>query len=537
MRVFLFFFFFGMLISQAQEGAWFYIRAKDSLFAPTFKEVGERMVYTGSDAKLKAILNKNPVKTFKKTYKKAKRKDLKKTFFVIADQESLLNELLTKASHVFASGEIIPEADKKIYEPNDYGLTSTIGENIGLQVNLDYLDALGLPQAWYYTTGSPDVNVGISDGAIAIDNKDFKDKTTVFNKSSLSKGHGYTISGAAAAQGDNGYGVPGVCFDCGIYSTRYGDFRNFAEVKELSDAGAKVVNCSWVGLKYYESGQTAINKLFENGTVVVAAAGNKDFTKTHGNTYYYPASYKHVISVSSGMYKHETPLDAIDQLSNGSYYASNVRGYIGRTMGFKNNDTLQEPHTYDISIPILNTDVDILAPTTGLFMYSDYIMKGKIVNHQFEATSGAAPFVTGTIGLMFSLYPCLPVDEVESILKITATNIDHIAANKPYAGLYGAGMLHTGRAVKLVHDLHSPSEIAYIENQDFSRWDFKITATSKEVVIRNQKFREDATLELASKNSIVIGENTALKPKRDGKIYLKIDPSIKNECDLVLRQR
>ena len=37
----------------------------------------------------------------------------------------------------------------KVFEPNDYGITSTIGENLGAQVNLDYLDFLGLPKAWY----------------------------------------------------------------------------------------------------------------------------------------------------------------------------------------------------------------------------------------------------------------------------------------------------------------------------------------------------------------------------------------------------
>jgi hypothetical protein len=135
---------------------------------------------------------------------------------------------------------------------------------------------------------------------------------------------------------------------------------------------------------------------------------------------------------------------------------------------------------------------------------------------------------------MFSLYPCLPAEEVESIIKLTSTNIDDVEPNKPYAGMYGAGMLNTGRAVKMVFDMFAEKGPAIIENQRFSRWNFKLTAIS-EVLIQNQKFTEDARLDLTSKKRITISENTVLKPGALGKIHLKIDPSLEKECELQLR--
>ncbi|WP_157809596.1 S8/S53 family peptidase [Ulvibacter sp. MAR_2010_11] len=526
----------GMMPLLAQEDAWFYLRAKDTLFIPNFTEVNNKLVYRGNDRSLRAVLNKYEISEFKKTFRNAKLPNLKKTFFVIANKKEMMEDLLRNASHVFVFGEHISEEDKKIFEPNDYGLTSTIGGNTGLQADLSYLDDIDMPKAWFYTTGSPDVIIGISDGSVDTTNTDFKDKTKVFNKSSLAGGHGYSIAANAAAQGDNGYGIPGVCYDCSIYSTNYGDFRNLAMIMELSRAGAKVVNCSWIGKQYYETAQAAVDEMFSNGTLIVAAGGNKSWGETKGELLYYPASYKHVISVGVGTFRHENVMDNIKIEKNGNYYAENVRGYVGRTLGFKNNDTLSEPHIWAAGTSTLNSEIDILAPSTGQFMFSKFILDGTLEYHPYSTTSGATPFVTGTIGLMFSLYPCLPLDEVESILKISAVNIDHIKANKPYEGTYGAGLLNAGNTIELLYQLHTEDEIASIENQMFSRWDFKLTAYSKQVHIQNMEFTKDATLDLVAKNAIVLGANTVLKPSANGKIRLKVDNTIDKECELRLRQ-
>lgn len=299
--------------------------------------------------------------------------------------------------------------------------------------------------------------------------------------------------------------------------------------------GVQVINCSWGLTRYYETAQQAIYEMLENGTVVVAVGHNEPFSTSHGKRVYYPAGYDKVIAVSSASHRYEHFTENILYLEEKKiYYIRDIRYYVGQTGGFKDNDTTQIPKLYPISISNLNKTIDIVGPGTGIFRYSKFKMEGKLEMTEFNQTSIVAPLVSGTIGLMFSLYPCLPAEEVETILKFTSTNIDDVEPNKPYAGMYGAGMLNTGRAVKMVFDMFAEREPVKIENQRFSRWDFKLTSIS-EVVMQNQKFTEEATLNLTSKKRIVISENTVLKPNAKGKIHLKIDPTLKKECELQLR--
>lgn len=523
---------------SAQEDAWFYLRAKDTLIHPTFEKAADGLLYIGEDPVLTGIFSAHTISIFKKTYKNASKANLKKTFFVVAEDASLMEALLTDASHLFVSGEIISEEDKKIFEPNDYGLTSTIGENLGAQANLDYYDFLGVPQAWYYTTGNKDIVVGISDGSVDLEDIEFKGKTTEYKRARYAKGHGMSVAMSAAGRGDNAYGIPGICYDCSIYTTAFSQFRTLSMLKELSEAGAKVINCSWGTTASYEGAQQAIYDMLKNGTVIVSTGANATLLKTKGVAFYYPASYDKVIGISSGFHRYSDYHDGIKETPHKGgtlYYAENLRWHVGANVGFVDNDTTQAPkRIYKRSIKNLNSEIDILGPGMGVFRYSEYY-ENNLMDFSKGQTSGVAPLITGSIGLMFSLYPCLPANEVESILKMTATNIDSIEANKPFKGLYGSGMLHTGRAVEMVFKLYAEKETAYIENQVFSRWDFKITSLSKEVHIRNQKFTDSATLIVSAKNSIVIGANTVLRPGKKGRISLKIDPSLEKQCDLVLR--
>lgn len=493
------------------------------------------MKYTGNDSRLKAALANYKIRIFKKTWKNAKKQNLKKTFFVVADNAALMTDLLQNTAHLFEFGELIADEDKKIFEPNDYGLTSTTGDNLGAQVNLDYLDVMEVPKAWHYTTGNRDIIIGISDGTIDPDDTEFAGKSKVVRDSHLAKGHGYSVAETAAGQGDNAYGIAGVCYDCSIYSTNYSHFKTLEQLVELSRMGVKVINCSWGITRHYETAQAAINEMMENGTVVVAIGHNPSYIKTKGKVPYYPASYDNVIAISSAQHRYENYRENIQiEEDKGLYYVKNIRNYIGLTAGFKDNDTLNEPHLYPISIKNINSAIDIVAPSTGLFRYGELALNNKIDVSEYNQTSGVAPLISGTVGLMFSLYPCLPAEEVETILKLTSTNIDDIEANKPYANMYGSGMLNTGRAVEMVFDMFAEKDAVKVENQRFSRWDLKLTSLS-EVVMRNQEFTKAANLELTSKKRIVISKNTVLKPNTLGKIHLKINPSLQKECELRLR--
>ncbi|WP_147437299.1 S8 family peptidase [Ulvibacter antarcticus] len=534
---FIIFCFFTVVASAQYDYTWFYIRANDTLVQPEFEKVNDELKYVGTDIALKSVLDRHRIYSFKKTYRKARKQFLKRTFFVMCDDESLFYDLLENASHAFISGEIVPEEDKKIYEPNDYGLTSTIGENLGLPANLDYMDYLGMPEAWYYTTGSPETIIGISDGGMDTTDLDFKGKTKIFHKSAYSDGHGVTIASIAAAQGDNAYGIPGVCYDCSIYATRYGIYTNYQQLIELSKAGAKVINCSFAVGVHDQKGQDSINKIFNNGTVIVAAAGNQNWIKSEfGKLELYPASYDNVISVSCINYKYPFGTDNITlEPDKQMYYAENIKHHLARTMGFLDNDTLKSNYNYRVSVTLLNKKVDLLTPSAGLVKYSKFAKEGNLEYIWGSASSPTAPAVTGAVGLMFSLYPCLPADEVETILKFTASNIDYVPQNIMFVGNYGAGALHVGDAVEMVYQLYSKKQTAVIKNQNFSRWDFKLTSLSEAVEMQNQKFTDSSTLKLTARRRIVLKQNTTLKPGIDGNISLKIDTNLQKECDLQLR--
>src|SRR5690606_37509056 len=159
-KMFILFSMFFAIGSVAQNEAWFFLVATDSTVNPTFKTIGKNLQYTGDDKDLERIFSRYKIKKFSKTLKNAKKENLDKTFFVITDNDFFLEDILQSAPRVFISGEIIPNANRKIFEPNDYGLTSTIGDNLGLPVNLDYLDYLEVPRAWYYTVGDPETIIG-----------------------------------------------------------------------------------------------------------------------------------------------------------------------------------------------------------------------------------------------------------------------------------------------------------------------------------------------------------------------------------------
>jgi len=116
--------------------------------------------------------------------------------------------------------------------------------------------------------------------------------------------------------------------------------------------------------------------------------------------------------------------------------------------------------------------------------------------------------------------------ELESILKIASTNIDDIPANQVATGHYGSGTLNTGNAVKLMYDLMVPLQVAYLENQKFTRWDFVFNAVSQNVIMQNQEFTQASTVILTAKNEITLKQGTLLEPNQDGFTVLEIDPNL-----------
>jgi hypothetical protein len=176
----------------------------------------------------------------------------------------------------------------------------------------------------------------------------------------------------------------------------------------MSQIGIRAINISWAtGCTPNQYEESIIEEIYENGSILIAAAGNGSTCGGPANLVY-PSAYDRVISVTS-----IGENDNHEQIFGDS------------------NSTHQHNSTVDLCAPGYNVPLSI-AP--GFYMTSD-------------GTSFAAPLVTGTIGLMLSIKPCLSFEEIREILRISSDDI--YALNPSYVNLLGSGRLNSGEALRL----------------------------------------------------------------------------------------
>ena len=290
--------------------------------------------------------------------------------------------------------ELAPVYDL-MFDPNDYNL------NFSTDWALDLIKA---KQAWDVTTGDTSVVIGITDANFDLNHPEFIGKVN-FSDPNLSDpniNHGTAVAIEAAGGFNNGYGKSSVGGNCHLrlYSMGYNSLL------QATYDGVDIINASWAAsCGYSDYGQSVCDEVYNNGVVLIAAAGNGG-TCGGPNNYVYPAAYNHVISVTS-----------IGPNNNHQRIIGNA------------NTTHQH-----------NTAVDISSPG-----YAVQLAYPNGVYATGGGTSFACPIVTGVAGLILSANPCLTVDEVEQILKETSQNID--AQNPDYIGIIGAGRVDASAAV------------------------------------------------------------------------------------------
>lgn len=538
----------------AQEEYNFYIRVYNESFNPSLSKSSGKIVYTGKDKILQELFINNNIYKFEKAFSNFDDPILNRTWHLQSDKSFVLENFLKIGNKHFQKGVFRGEIYLADYYPNDYGTTIPANSgvvNVGIEAEQDYFDYIDLPQAWDYATGE-NIIVGISDGRLPHLDNDFNEPNKLIEysigcTSALGCGyHGYSVGALLAAQGNNGYGTVGVAFNSEIFSTAHGDYN---KLKELADAGAKVINCSWGSTIYTEADEIAIQYINNLGVVVVAASHNRAWNPptdvcsscpTGPSPYFYPASYENVISVGAVGHKRELHYNNIDTIGNNStLHIPNVKDYVGGSVRFTTTPTPSSDleNIVDISedsTASLNDQVDILAPGGSILRYNQFVLNNTVAyTSDYFKTSPATPQVSGTIALMFEVNECLTFSQIESVIKSSSKYIGDKAGNLPFEGNYGSGSLNAGRALKLVHDLISPNEIAYLSDQKFTRWDFEFEGVSQHIEIRNQEFTEASTLSVIAKNRILIEENSLLEPNSDGNALLDINPSLVINTDCI----
>jgi thermitase len=118
-------------------------------------------------------------------------------------------------------------------------------------------------------------------------------------------GHGTRVTGIAGALTNNGKGVAGACFKCGLLIAKVmngngaaTDARIVKGIDWSLDHGADVVNLSLGGPADSDVLRTEVNRAWNRGAVVVAAAGNEG-TSPWPTRRQYPAAYEKAIAVSA----------------------------------------------------------------------------------------------------------------------------------------------------------------------------------------------------------------------------------------------
>jgi len=237
--------------------------------------------------------------------------------------------------------------------------------------------------------------------------------------------HGTHVAGTIGASTNNATGVAGVTWAGKIMHLRVlgvdggtdADIANAIRyAARLTNASgtlpavrANVINMSLGGPGSSSTVQSAVTAARGQGVVVFAAAGNEN-----SGTRSYPAAYNGVISIS-----------AVDLNAARAPYSN-----FGNTI--------------DLAAPGGDTsgDLDDDGFVDGVLstLFTDSMMP---IFAFYQGTSMACPHAAGVAALMLAVDPTLTPDEIETILKNTATDLG--AAGRD--DLYGSGLIHAQRAV------------------------------------------------------------------------------------------
>jgi subtilisin family serine protease len=395
----------------------------------TLKGGVEKSGYDMSKLSFTDIISRYGVKTFYQPFKHIKDQKLNGILRLeindIYKVDELIQSLIKNEQVEYA--ERIPLL-KTTLTPNDPSYNSSTQWNL-FQVNAG--------QAWDVATGNSNVTVAIVDDAVEIthddlsgvtwtnsgeipnngiddDNNGYIDDVNGYDVANddnnanpdnpiSSFDHGTHVAGIACAATDNNTGIASIGNNVSmipVKATTSGTAitHGYEGVIYAVSVGSDVINMSWGGNGASTTAQNIITYANNQGSVLVAAAGNDNVSSV-----FYPAGYAEVIAVASTTFG--------DSKSSFSNYGSWI----------------------DISAP-------------GSAIYST--IPGNNYGTK-QGTSMASPLVSGLAGLMLSLNPSLLPADVKTCLLSSADNID--GSNPGYIGDLGAGRINAEAAMNCIN--------------------------------------------------------------------------------------
>ena len=540
--IFILFFIATTDMSHSQEEVTYYLEIANRDYIPEVENKSDRTLKLKikdnlRDAnKINALLSQCTIYDMADIFSESTSPNLRNKIVITLSKDDDIEDLIKRFPQYFPSyiKEIVYESltPPPTYYPNDF-------ENSGLLVNIavssydDYeqneLKMIRAPEAWHITKGNPDVIIGIADEGFDVGDgqsdpghEDLADEFIggILNYNNQYGTHGNKVAGFASAKTDNGLGTSAIGFNTKMIGARGGSLSNLLQLAQF-DPKPKVVNLSfgWDGsFNQYE--QNIINDIQALDVTIVIAGGNgQDSGSGNPNTYYWPASYKNVIAVSSVGNKNE----------------------IGSTtLAYDNwkdvHDVIDVNHNNQLKSHQHNDSIDIVVPEyfPGVRLWKDPDHNDPWIDNYrrtgIGGTSFSAPIVAGTIGLMHSVNYCIKPKEVETILKLTAVKIDNLPQNIQYYGKLGAGRLDAYEAVKMAKDMADPFGTVEVKNRILYRpWFYKLETAPYEIKMTNNDVTGGSKLKFKARNNIEILSGDYY-PSTGGYIDLSVNSTLALDC-------
>ncbi|MGI5826971.1 MAG: S8 family peptidase [Patescibacteria group bacterium] len=332
-----------------------------------------------------------------------------------------------------------------------------------------YLAKVKADEAWTIVSGTPDITVAVIDAGVDINHPDLKgniwinereipdnnldddgngfiddvygwdfvndlpDPSPKFEPGWTEAGvsHGTIIAGIIGARGNNNQGVTGLAWRANIMPLRVlndrGEGRVSAVVRAIDYAirnGADIINLSFVTYNYNDSLAAAIERAYEAGIIVVAAAGNDQAAGDGRNTAknpIYPACMDG--SRWKNMVVGVAATDALDQKTLFSGYGEDC--------------------------------IDITAPGISFFSTITPGSNPEAANPYYDGywsgTSMATAVVSGVMALTAQANPNLSRADVVGLVLGSADSVALL--NPDYPGQLGFGRVNAAAAVMAARQL------------------------------------------------------------------------------------
>lgn len=285
-------------------------------------------------------------------------------------------------------------------------------------------EMLQMPAAWDRSTGQ-NVTVAVVDTGIdfrapdlaltqRLPGHDFVNKD---DDPTDDQGHGTHVAGTVAQSTNNGAGVAGMAFNARLLPVKVLDADGLGSYETIIQGivyavgqGADVINLSLAGRNGSRALQDAVKYAYDNGVVVVVAAGNTSGAVS------FPAAYDEFV-IAVGAIRYDKTLapysnfgPEIDLVAPG-----------GDTGVDQNNDGY----------------ADGIVQQTFKSVGSGYSLLF------FEGTSMASPHVAGLAAMLLSLRPDTSPLDIANIMAQTAENLGD-------ANRYGAGLIRPVEALAAI---------------------------------------------------------------------------------------